>query len=350
MNAAVATATAATREGGTPVMSAALRPTNVPAGRTTFVGRLTDLARLVKVMDPAAQAGPRLLTLTGVAGSGKTRLALEVARTVRDAYQDGVWLVELSPLPASEGADLAAVVAASLSALDLHEQSGQDMLDTLIAYLRPCRLLLLLDNCEHLVPACLALTVLLLRECPKLHILATSQQALGHADETVWPVGTLTVPRQPAGAPLAAELQLMVQSDAVALFLQRAQAALPGFALNVATAAAVARICRRLDGLPLAIELAAARLNALPVHDLLGRLDDRFRLLRPVRHAASDRHQALQATMDWSYDLLDPAEQAVLRRTAAFAGGWQITAAESVCSRRPGRTNPVHCGRQLGSG
>jgi predicted ATPase len=316
-----------------PLLLASDRPTtNVRAARTTFVGRSTDLTALTQTLDPAVPSGTRLLTLTGVAGSGKTRLALAVAEVVCDAYQDGVWLVDLSPLPASAGADLTPAVAATLAALDLHEQAGQEMLDTLIAYLRFRRLLLVLDNCEHLIEACAALATRLLGTCPELRILATSQQALGQACETVWPVAPLAVPPQPMAALRSEELYLLQQSDAVQLFLQRAQAAQPGFALNTGTAASVVAICRQLDGLPLAIELAAARLNMLPVDDLLTRLEDRFRVLRRGRHAPTDRHQALQATMDWSYGLLNPAEQAVLRRLAVFAGGWDLAAAEAVCA------------------
>jgi non-specific serine/threonine protein kinase len=308
-----------------------LPPTNVVrAARTTFVGRTIDLAALRQALDPAVPSSTRLLTLTGVAGSGKTRLALAVAEAVRAAYQDGVRLVDLSPLPASAAADLMTVVAATLAALDLHEQAGQELLDTLIASLRSRRLLLVLDNCEHVVAASAALAAHLLDACPALRILATSQQALGQAGELVWPVAPLAVPPQPTHEPTSEELQLLEQCDALQLFVQRAHAVQPGFALHRGTAASVVAICRQLDGLPLAIELAAARLGVPPVDDLLTRLDDRFRVLGRGRHALTDRHQALQTTMDWSYGLLDPAEQALLRRLAVFAGGWDLAAAEAV--------------------
>ena len=160
----------------------------MPAARTTFVGRTADLAALTAALDSATHTGPRLLTLSGVAGSGKTRLALAVAAALRDAYPDGVWLVDLAPLPAGASADLTPVVAATLAALDLHEQAGQETLDTLIASLRPRRPLLVLDNCEHVVVAAAALATRLLATCPGLRILATSQQALGPGGETVWPV------------------------------------------------------------------------------------------------------------------------------------------------------------------
>jgi predicted ATPase/Tfp pilus assembly protein PilF len=323
-------AAAALRSAPPPAPLAPARPpTNVPPARTTFVGRATDVAALTQDLDPTVRTASRLLTLTGVAGSGKTRLALAVAETVRDACPDGVWLVELSPLPVSPGGDLTTVVAAMLAALDRHEQSGQDPLHTLVAYLRSRRLLLVLDNCEHLVAACAALATRLVRDCPGLRILATSQRALGTAEERVWPVAPLTLPAPADGTP-AHVPQLLAQSDAVRLFAERARAVQPTFDLNATTAASVVAICRRLDGLPLAIELAAARLDVLPLEAILARVDDRFRLLGRGRRRIADRHQTLQATLEWSYGLLDPTQQAVLRRVAVFVGGWDVAAAEAV--------------------
>jgi non-specific serine/threonine protein kinase len=326
-------------------------PTNLAPARTTFVGRTAEIAALARALDRTAPNGARLLTLTGVAGSGKTRLALAVAETVLNAYRDGVWLVELAPLAANAGDDSTAIAAATLATLGLHEQPGQGVLDTLVAHLWSRRLLLLLDNCEHVVAACATLATRLLGACRELQILVTSQQALGHAGETVWPVAPLAVPSQPTEALTPEDMHLLEQSDAVQLFLQQAQAVQPGFALNTGTASSVAAICRRLDGLPLAIELAAARLHMLPVEELLTRLDDRFRLLRRPRRSADDRHQTLQATMDWSYALLDPTAQALMRRVAVFAGGWDLAAAEAVCAGRPGgsvpRGYPVDAGVQM---
>ncbi len=297
-------------------------PTNLPPARTSFVGRADDVMALSQALDPTTQIGARLLTLSGAAGSGKTRLALAVADMVRDAYEEGAWLVGLAPLPADATADPTVVAAAALNALGLHEQPGQAPPDTLVGRLQPRRLLLILDNCEHVVASCAALTARLLEACPGLRILATSQLPLGIAEEAVWPVAVLAIPDAVAGAPTEADLYLLGQSDAVRLFVERAQAVQPGFLLSAENAAAVVAICRQLDGLPLAIELAAARLHVLSVDDVLARLDDRFRLLRRGGRTAADRHQALQATMDWSYGLLDPAEQALLRRLAVFAGGW----------------------------
>jgi predicted ATPase len=192
-------------------------------------------------------------------------------------------------------------------------------------------LLLVLDGCEHVVAACSALIARLLRACPHVQILTTSQLRLGVREELVWPVAALTLPSLVDGAPTEETLQLLDQSDAAQLFVQRAQAVQSDFALSAATAASVAAICRQLDGLPLAIELAAARLNVLPLEEILRRLDDRFRLLRRSGRTA-DRHQALQATLDWSYALLEPTAQALLRRLAVFAGGWEVMAAEAVCA------------------
>jgi predicted ATPase/WD40 repeat protein/tetratricopeptide (TPR) repeat protein len=321
--------------------AAPARPqTNLPPSSTTFVGRTADIAALAQALDRTAPDGARLLTLIGVAGCGKTRLALAVADAMLDTYPDGTWLVELAPSPASPVADPALVAAATLTALGLREQPGQVPLDALVAHLRTRRLLLVLDNCEHLVAACAALATRLLVACPELHILATSQLALGIPEEVVCPVAPLAVPDQVEDAPAEAALAILERSDAVQLFVARAQAMRPGFSLSAATAASVAAICRQLDGLPLAIELAAARLNVLSLEDLLTRLDDRFRLLRRGGRTADERHQALQATMDWSYGLLGPAEQALLRRLAVFAGGWDLAAAEVVCAGRLGGSNP----------
>ena len=306
--------------------------TNVRAARTTFVGRAIDVAALSQVLEPTVPNGTRLLTLTGVAGSGKTRLGLAVAEPLRGVYRDGVWLVELAPLPATLDPDPSGVVAATLSSLRVHEQPGTPPMDTMIAHLQPKQLLLVLDNCEHLVRATAAVAARLLATCPELQILATSQVALSVAEETVWQVAPMEVPRELTGVPTQEDLNLMRQSDAVQLFITRARAVRPDFDFTSATAASVVAICQRLDGLPLAIELAAARLNVLPLEGILTRLDDRFQLLRRGGRTPGDRHQALRATMDWSYGLLTPPEQALLRRLAIFTGGWDISAAEQVCA------------------
>jgi non-specific serine/threonine protein kinase len=252
--------------------------TNLPPSRTTFVGRTAEVASLTAALDQASGKGTRLLTLTGVAGCGKTRLALAVAEIVLDTSAGEAWLAELAPLPVSPSADTTPVAVAVLAALGLQQQPGQDLLETLIAHLQARRQLLVLDRCEHVAAACAALVARLLGTCPGLQILTTSQLPLGTPGEIVWRLAALTLPDPLVGTPTEAVLEVLRRSEAVQLFVQLAQDAQPGFVLSEATAAGVAAICRRLDGLPLAIELAAARLNVLSLEDLLARLDDRFRL------------------------------------------------------------------------
>jgi predicted ATPase len=276
---------------------------NLPAPLNRFVGRdheITDVQR--------ALASTRLLTLTGAGGVGKTRLAIEVAPQVRADYPDGVWLVELAPL-----ADPALVPNAVAAALGV-TLSGERAREVLAESLRGKHLLLVLDNCEHLIEACAALAEALLRACPALHILATSREALNIPGEGMWRV-----------PPMAA-------AESARLFADRARSAAPDFALTARTAPLVERICARLDGIPLAIELAAARVRALPVEQIAARLDDRFRLLTGGTRTALPRQQTLRGSIDWSYDLLSEPERALLRRLAAFAGGWTLEAAEAVCA------------------
>jgi predicted ATPase/DNA-binding NarL/FixJ family response regulator len=284
-----------------------------PAGRWTFplpeplssfVGRARELAEVAALLPTT-----RLLTLTGAGGCGKTRLALQVAAEWRDHQPGGVCLVDLAPL-----ADPDLVPQAVAAALGIAETPTRPLLDTLAAALRRRRLLLALDNCEHLLDACAEMAAALSRVCPGLRLLATSREPLGLPGEVAWPVPPLAEP------------------EAARLFAERAAAARPGFALTVVNAPAVAEICRRLDGLPLAIELAAARARALTVEQIAARLDDRFTLLNSGGRTALSRHRTLRAALDWSHDQLTAAEQAVLRRLAVFAGGWQLEAAEAICS------------------
>ena len=304
---------------------------NLPLQLTSFVGREQALAELGHLL-----ARTRLLTLTGPPGVGKTRLALRLAGEALDAYADGVWLVELAPL-----ADPAFVPQVVAEVLGVQEQAGQTLLGALIETLRPQQLLLILDNCEHLVVACAELVERLLRACPQLEIVATSREVLGIAGELAWPVPPLAVPAaQPAPA---TELASARQGEAVRLFVDRACAASPTFTLTEHNVGAVVRICRRLDGIALALELAAARVRALNVEQLAVRLDaavgepgparpdERFRLLTSGSRAALPRQQTLRAAVDWSYALLPEAERALLRRLAVFAGGWTLEAAEAVC-------------------
>jgi non-specific serine/threonine protein kinase len=268
-------------------------------------------------------AQTRLLTLAGPGGCGKTRLALEVGSRLGETYPDGVWLVELA---AMEVADLVAEAVAA--ALGIPEQPGRPLRETLCTAMESKHLLLVLDNCEHLVDACAALIDALLRASPRLHVLATSRQPLGIAGEQVWRVPSLALP-DPRRLPLLDEV---AQSEAVRLFLDRARLGRPGFDLTEENVGAIVEVCKRLDGMPLAIELAAARLRVLSVEQISVLLDDRFRLLTDGSRAALPRQRTLRATVDWSYDLLGEAEKTLFDRLSVFAGGWTLEAAEAVCT------------------
>jgi predicted ATPase len=299
-----------------PLRTLDARPHNLPVQVTGFVGRERELAEVARLV-----AAQRLVTLTGPGGTGKTRLALQAAAAVLDAYPDGVWLAELGAL-----ADPGNVPQAVAAAVGVREEPGRPLLATLTDALKPRRLLLVLDNCEHLVDACARLADALLRACPQVHLLATSREALGIAGETPRRVPSLALPdaRQPPSA------EAVAHSEAVRLFAERAATAAPGFAVTAENAAAVVAICRRLDGIPLALELAAARVRVLPPQQLAARLEDRFRLLTGGSRTAPPRQQTLRATLDWSYALLSEPERALFERLAVFAGGWTLEAAEAV--------------------
>jgi predicted ATPase/DNA-binding SARP family transcriptional activator len=295
----------------------ATRLTNLPVALTSFVGRAWEVAAVT-----AALSAARVVTLTGPGGCGKTRLALEVADRWVEASPDGVWLVELAGL-----ADPALVPRAVAGALGVVEQAGRPLIETLRDFLHS-RHLLVLDNCEHLIVACAELVTLLLQTCPHLRVLATSREALAVAGEQTYRTPSLTMP-DPDHLP---PLERLPAYEAVQLFLERAQARRPELTLTAANAGAVAQICARLDGLPLAIELAAARVVALPVEGIAARLADRFGLLTGGPRRALPRQQTLRATLDWSYALLAAPEQVLLRRLAVFAGGWTLEGAEAVCT------------------
>ncbi len=298
-------------------------PSRLPLPLTSFVGREAELAELRRLLQTT-----RLLTLTGTGGCGKTRLAIQVASAVASGYGDGVTLVELAGLT-----DPALVPQVVASALGIREASGRPLLDTLSAALRARRLLLLLDNCEHLLDACARLVDALLGACPRLRVLATSREPLRIAGEVSWRVPSLAVPPDdPAEAPPTVERTLAY--EAVQLFVDRARAALPGFAITPRSAAAVAQVCRRLDGIPLALELAAARVRVLTVKQLIDRLDQRFRLLTGGSRTALPRQQTLRAALDWSYDLLSEPERRLFHRLSVFAGGWTLEAAAARTSLR----------------
>ena len=264
----------------------------------------------------------RALTLCGTGGIGKTRLALQILAAVADEFPDGAWLVELGDL---QQPDL--LVSRVAAAVGVGEEPGRPLLDTLADALRPRRLLLTLDNCEHLIDACARLCQRLLASSPDLRVIATSREPLHVAAETVWQVQPLSV--APGGAATAPGDAF--RDEAIRLFVTRAAASLPGFSLTRANAAAVAAVCRALDGVPLAIELAAARVRTLSVEQIAARLADRFGLLTTGNRTAPPRQRTLRAAMDWSYELLSASEQILLRRLSVFVG-WSLEMAEQVCS------------------
>jgi non-specific serine/threonine protein kinase len=298
-------------------------PHNLPVQLTSFVGRDREVADV-----KARLADARLLTLAGPGGCGKTRLALQVATDVLATYSDGVWFVDLAPL-----GEPALIPEGIANVLGIQNGSGQPTLDILTAYLHRRQALLILDNCEHLIDACARFAETLIRACPQLRILATSREPLGIPGEVPWRVPPLAVPDLPAATNSESRiLQAVNQSEAGQLFVERAAVAEPRFALTLENARAVAEVCRRLDGIPLAIELAAARTTVLSVEEIAARLDQRFRLLTGGSRTALRRQQTLQAAIDWSYDLLAEDERVVLRRLAVFAGSFSLAAAEAVCS------------------
>lgn len=291
---------------------------NLPHPLTSFVGRDIQIADIKRLLGQS-----RLLTLAGAAGCGKTRLALEVSRDLLQRFHDGIWLVELAPLQ-----DPSLVSQTVAITLGLKEQPNQTVTNTLVDYLKGKNLLLVLDNCEHLIPACAELASALLRACPQLHILATSREGLAITGEVICHVPPLAVP----AAEVSLSLTELRQIEAVRLFVERATAARAGFTLTSENAPAIVQICRRLDGIPLALELGAARVGVLPVEEIARRLDDRFGLLANGGKGRIPHHQTLRSLIDWSYDLVSQGEQMLFRRLSVFEGGWTMDAAETVCA------------------
>ena len=261
----------------------------LPIPLTSFIGRQSELAEIQRLLGSA-----RLLTLTGAGGVGKTRLAFEAARRLAADYSDGIWLIELATLT-----DAGLVVRKVANVLGVREQSGLTLLAKLTQTLRSKQSLLVLDNCEHLLQPCAELADSLLRACPSLRILTTSREPLGIGGETVWRVPSLSVP-----SPLGTSKLNLIQSEAGQLFLERANAALPGFDVTERNAQAMAHLCRRLDGIALALELAAAWVPLLSAEEIVERLDDTLRLLVGGSRVAPPRQQTLRATLDWSYRLV----------------------------------------------
>ena len=294
----------------------AQRP-SLPEALTSFIGRERELAEIKRLLP-----GKRLLTLVGAGGVGKTRLALQFVGEVADAYRDGVWLVELAPV-----ADPVLVPQTVAAVLGLKEQPGKSLTQTLTEYLASRHLLLLVDNVEHLLVACAQLADALLRQCPHIVLLATSREALGIVGELTYRVPSLSMP-DPAQHTKPEQLS---QYESARLFVERAQLQLPHFTLTDQNAPALASVCYRLDGIPLALELAAARVRSMSVEEVNRRLDHRFGLLRGGSRTAPPRQQTLRSLIDWSYDLLHESEKALLCRLSVFAGGWTLPAAEAAC-------------------
>ena len=291
---------------------------NLPSQATSFVGRAPELAEVRSLVS----GGSRLATITGPGGIGKSRLALQVAAEALDGTGDGVWLVELAPV-----AEPKLVASAVAAALGVREEPGRPMLDTLVDAVGDRHLMVILDNAEHVLGAAAKLADALMRGCPRAHLLVTSREPLGISGEHVFRVPPLSVPPADVAAP-----GQLAAFESVQLFADHASMHRQGFALDDANATAVASICIRLDGIPLALELAAARLGSLSVREISSRLDQRFRLLTGGSRTGLPRHQTLRALIDWSYDLLTPAEQTVLDGLSVFAGGWTLEAAEVVTS------------------
>jgi predicted ATPase/class 3 adenylate cyclase len=302
-----------------PLQSAGTLPNNLPVQLTSFIGREKELAEVGELLH-----SHRLVTLTGAGGTGKTRLALQLAESVLADFKDGVWLIELAPL-----SDPALVPTAVSSELGVREEHGRSSLSTLLSWLAGRELLLVLDNCEHLVEACAKFAETVLRSDRSARILATSREAIGIPGEMAYHVPSLESPA-PAQASTARADEL-TRYPAVRLFAERAREALPSFGVTDANAAEVLQICHRLDGIPLAIELAAARVKVLAVGQIAARLDDRFHLLTGGGRTSLPRHQTLRSLIDWSYGLLGDQERLLLRRLSTFAGGWGLEAAEQVC-------------------
>jgi predicted ATPase len=293
-------------------------PNNLPAPITGFVGREKQKAEVAALLE-----GHRLVTLTGVGGGGKTRLAIEVARSLLASGPEGLWFVELAALASGD------LVAGAIAAvLKLRDEAGVSAEAAIVRAIGSKKITLILDNCEHLLDAVSPLVSLLLAACPELTVLATSREALAMTGEAAYHVPSLSVPRTETGL----SVEELLASESAQLFASRAAAVSPSFAITAENAAAVVQICRRLDGIPLALELAAARVKVLPPEEIARRLTDRFRLLTTSTRTALPRHQTLRALIDWSYDHLEDRDQRLLRRLCLFAGGWTLDAAEEICA------------------
>ncbi|HJR80326.1 MAG TPA: adenylate/guanylate cyclase domain-containing protein, partial [Anaerolineales bacterium] len=292
-------------------------PNNLPTQLTSFVGREKELADIQKLLSDT-----HILTLIGPGGTGKTRISIQVASALLDIYPDGLWLVELAPI-----LDPLLVPRVTARIMGLRDEPQRPVIDMLCDYLQEKKMLLILDNCEHLVDACARMADRILHAAPDVRILASSREALGIGGEVTYRVPSLGLP----DIGHLPSVESLSQYEAVKLFIDRAKSAVPTFAVTNDNAPAVAQICHRLDGIPLAIELAAAKIRVLGTEQIAKRLDDRFRLLTGGSRTALERHQTLRAAIDWSYNLLPVAEQVLFRRLSVFIGGWTLEAAEAVC-------------------
>jgi non-specific serine/threonine protein kinase len=291
---------------------------NLPVDLTRFIGREKEIQEVKQLM-----AKHRLVTLTGVGGTGKTRLSLQAARELVDDFTHGAWVIELSTIFEKDQ-----VLRALAAVLDVREKTNQPLLESIINYLKPRKLLLIMDNCEHLIAACAGLVEALLTACPDIQIMVTSREALGVQGEVSFHVPSMKLP-DPDSPP---ESHSAWDVESMQLFMDRAMSVKSDFSPNIQDTQAVVRICSRLDGIPLAIELAAARVRALPVEEIANRLSDRFRLLTGGTRSAMPRQQTLQALIDWSFDLLNDQEKLLLRRMSVFTGGSSLEAVEKICS------------------
>ena len=293
-------------------------PNNLPLRSTSFLGREQDVSSVRDFLETT-----RLLTLVGSGGIGKTSLSLQVAASILDRFSDGVWFVELAPLT-----DATLVPSAIADALGLREEPGRPLLTIILDFLRSRQLLIVLDNCEHLVEACAQFADAVLRNCRNSRILASSREPLAVGGELAWRVPALSAP----DPKIQNSMQDIIQYAAVRLFVERARFAASSFQLTPENARSIAEICIQLDGIPLAIELAAARVKAMRVEQIAERLSDRLRLLIGGNRTALPHQQTLRSTIDWSYSLLPEVEQSLLRRLSVFSGGWTVEAAEAVCA------------------
>lgn len=300
---------------------------NLPIQLTSFIGREKEMAEIMNLLEQA-----RMVTLIGPGGTGKTRLSIQVGSKLLNQYPDGVWLVELAPI-----LDPLLVPRTTAIAIGLRDEPQRPVVDMLCDYLYNKKMFIVLDNCEHLVDACAQLADKILHATPHVNILASSREALGIGGETIYLVRSLQLPD--LQNPLTVES--LSQSESVRLFTERALAKLPNFTLTNENASFIAQICNRLDGMPLAIELAAGKIRALSAQQIAQRLDDRFRLLTGGSRTALPRHQTLQAVIEWSCNLLTPSEQCLFRRLSVFVNGWTLEAAESVCSHEHTTTKAV---------